>query len=85
MIKLASNLATAHIHSHVIQPTCRTIGDDDRDESANVSLESADLIRIPASSGQSITFECQDGNRWVCLKMVYTPNEIAIFDWDNDY
>lgn len=29
-------------------------------ESANVSLESADLIRIPASSGQSITFECQD-------------------------
>ena len=36
----------------------------DRDESANVSLESADLIRIPASSGQSITFECQDGNIW---------------------
>ena len=24
-------------------------------------------------------------NTWVCLKMGYTPNEIAIFDWENDH
>ena len=23
-------------------------------------------------------------NMWVCLKMGYIPNEIAIFDWGND-
>ena len=45
---------------------------------------STDRYRLEMGLKSSISQFVVSKPKWVCLKMVYTPNEIAIFHRDND-